>query len=277
MSDDADRSVAGDDDTWMLFDRTTDDGYPLVVLTRTGNPLVETSLHEAIITIVRCQADIPLVNDHGMPQHTDRLYPVEEAIARELDALDAGAMHIASVTGHGLRRIVFTHPSSLDFQPMLKHFSPEGYSLSASTAEDREDWITLVTPTEVERQLNGDIGVISNLEKNGDDGFASRKTDFWFYGATSALEKIVTDLGPWGYVVDHWLKDPEGVVLTTETPVDLETFREITPVLIATAERHGATYDGWETIVVRDASIAEPPTPPKPQSLLGRLFGAKKN
>ena len=38
MSEEIDQTVGGDHDTWILFNRETVDGYPLVVLARTGNP-----------------------------------------------------------------------------------------------------------------------------------------------------------------------------------------------------------------------------------------------
>lgn len=270
----ADQSVAGADDRWMLFERQTPEGYPLVVLARTGNPLVDEALRKAIITIVRCEADISLVNDRGMPMQTDRLYPVEEVLARKLDAFDVGAFHVASVTGDGLRRIVFAHASPLEFNPILTVFDIDGYVLSAANVDDRAAWIALVSPTDIDRQLDGDRGVILNLEENGDDGLAPRKTDFWFYGERDALENVAADLGPWGYSVDRWLSDPAGVVLTTEMPVDFGTFSEVTPVLIATADRHGVTYDGWETFVVGHTQ-SHPEPKAERQSCLAKLFGGK--
>jgi hypothetical protein len=273
-----DHSVAGDNDSWMLLERVSQGGRALVVLRRTGNPVVEQALDDDLLTIIHCTADATLVNDTGMPQRSDSLYPVEEELARELGAFGVGAFHVASVTGEGARRILIAHASPVTFDPILRTFNVPGYSLHASGVEDRSALIDLVTPTAIEHQLNGDKSVITSLEQNGDDGHVSRKTDFWFYGATSQLEPLVTDLQPWSFLVDHWLDDPEGVVLTCETPVDLATFHELTPILVGMAERHGVTYDGWETLVVgADEPAADPLPQPKPQSMLSKLFGAKKN
>lgn len=278
MSEAPDQSVAGDDDTWVLFERLTQDSYPLVVLARTGNSLVDDALRNDHLSVVRCQADIDIVNDVGMPQQTDRIYPIEDKLARELNAFGVGALHVASVTGDGERRMIYTHATPLDFDPILQLLQAEGYALSAWIPTERDSIIELITPSDTERQLNGDMSVISNLEKNGDDGITPRKTDFWFYGERASLERVVTELEPWGYSVDHWLDDPEGVVLTTKTAVDFGTFREVTPVLVAAAERQGVTYDGWETFVVRvDLTEPEPPAKPQTKSLLSKLFGAKKN
>jgi hypothetical protein len=260
----------------MLLDRLTEDRYPLVVLTRTGNAIAEKALRRDIITIICCEADVDLVSDQGMPQYTDRLYPVEEGIAEQLQELAVGAYHIASITGDGLRRIVLAHPVPIEFEPILGRFNPDGYSLSATNLDNREKLIDLVTPTQMERQLDGDRRVISNLERNGDDGVTPRRTDFWFYGERGRLTQLVEELAPWGYAIDRWLQDPEGVVVFSETPVDYETFREVTPVLVGAAERHGVEYDGWETFVARpDVPQPEPSPASESRSLLSRLFGAK--
>ena len=277
MSSGPDLSVQGDNDAWLLLERTTDDGYPLVVLTRTGNTRVEAAINDAYLTVIECQPQSALINERGMPQHTDRIYTVEDELARELEATQAEALHVASVTGDGLRRMFYTHVQPLDFDGILRLFEVDGYSLRAIKCDDRGALRALITPTEVDRQMNGDQSVISKLEKNGDDGSVARKTDFWFYGEAAALAKVAEDLGPWGYAVDHWLDDPEGVVLTSEIPANLDAFREITPILIATAERHGVTYDGWETFVVRSETAEQEIAKPASRSLLHKLFGAREN
>jgi hypothetical protein len=278
MNEAAGRSVGGDTDTWMLFERSTEEGYPLIVLARTGNSLNETAWDSGIATVVHCVAESDLINDRGMPQHTDHIYPVEEGLARELTAFDVDALHVASVTGDGERKVVYVHRLPLNFDPIVNQFSVEGYRLQTGAVADKSSLRALVTPSALDHQLNGDLGVISNIEKNGDDGLTPRKTDFWFYGDIAALESLVTELGPWGFTVDHWLAEPEGVVLTCNSKVDYETFKEMTPILLAVAERHDVTYDGWETFIINpESAAAAPPEQPKPQSLLSRLFGARKN
>jgi len=272
-----DQSVAGDNDRWMLFERLTSDGYPLIVLARTGNALVESRLRDGNVTVVRCRAEASIVNENGLPRHTDRIYPVEDILAVKLHASNVGAFHAASVSGDGERRMVYAHADPLNFAPILEGLAVEDYSLSAAAPADRAEIIDLITPTAIDVQLSGDRDVISNLEKHGDDCSVSRKTDFWFYGAKDGLQGLAADLEPWGYSIDHWLDDNDGVVLTSDTPVEFGVFREITPVLVGTAEKHGVTYDGWETFVVGKAkSEAEPPRP-QSKSLLSKLFGAKKN
>ena len=275
MSGATDHSVAGDGASWMLFERATERDYPLVVLARHGNPVLEGALDDAFVTVVTCEADLALVNDLGMPQQTDRIYPLEDFLARELTAFDVGAMHAASITGDGERRMVYTHTAPVDFAPLLEAFPVPGYTLRAAAPADRAALVALITPTALDHQLSGDMGVISSLAENGDDGSQPRKTEFWLYGDRSALDAASHELSAHGFAFSHETENGEGVVLAADITPDFMTFRRLTPVLLEVASRHGVTYDGWETFVWRP----DPPEPePRPQSgsLLGRLFGGKK-
>ena len=280
MSSEVDKSVAGEDDTWMLFERTTADGYPLVVLSRIDNPLIVDLLASGKITLVRCEADVSMVTDWGMPQATDRLEDVIDKLVRELTLLGLGAFHIGNITGDGRRDIVFAHAEPIDFGPLLKLVTAEGYSLSAVSAADRSQVAGLLTPSDIDRQLNGDLGVISNLNKNGDDGLTPRKTEFWFFGEQAHLQNLTEELAARGYAVERWQTGLVQVILSKIMPVDFGTFRDVTPMLVETAKKHGVQYDGWETEVInpaRASSSGSPEPTGKPRSFLNKLFGAKKN
>jgi hypothetical protein len=272
-----DLSVAGEADRWMTFMRHTEDGYPLSIFVRMNNPRVQALAKSGIITGLRFDLAVELVRDNGLPADIAALQNLEERFLKELQLLEVGALHLASVTGDGGRSMYFVHDLEIDFQPLVDHYKVPDVQISASIISNRLGLLELVSPTAVEQQLNGDIGVISNLEKNGDDGTAARRTDFWFYGQRTHLEALAKELAPWGYVIDRWLDEPEGAVLFTETSVDFGTFQEVTPVLVGAAEKHGVTYDGWETFVVRPDAPEPTAEKSKPKSLLSKLFGAKKN
>lgn len=280
MSSEVDKSVAGENDTWMLFERATADGYPLVILSRADNPLIADLLENGKITLVRCQADVSMVTEWGMPQATDRLDGVIDKLVLELKLLELGAFHIGNITGDGRRDIVFVHAEPIDFGPLLKLVKAEGYSLSAVPAADRRQVGGLLAPSDIDRQLNGDLGVISNLEKNGDNGLTPRKTEFWFFGEEVKLRNLIEELAAHGYAVERWQTGPVQVILSKIMPVDFGTFRDVTPMLVETAKKYGVQYDGWETEVInpaRAASSGSPEPTGKPRSFLNKLFGAKKN
>ena len=243
---------------WMVYERVASDGKPLVVLVRTGSPEVQTLLHHGRATVVICRTDPANVNEQGMPQGTERLYSIEDKFDEAPALLAAGAIRVASVTGQGQRRMFFVHRDPLDFSPVLKATEVRGFACDAAEVDDRQALIRLVTPTHLESQLNGDLDVIASLQKSGDDGQASRKTDFWFYGQRGPLGSLAASLKAQGFSVDHWVNDPTGVVLSRKMSVDLAAFQALTPVIVRAAEQSGVDYDGWETLVVSHTS-----TPPE--------------
>jgi hypothetical protein len=275
-----DLSVAGEADRWMTFWRQSEEGCPLSIFVRMNNLRVQSLANGGLVTGLRFDLAVEKVRDDGMPADVGDLQDLEEQFLKELQLLDVGALHLASVTGEGGRSAYLVHEFEIDFEPLVGILKAPDVQISASIVSDQNGLMDLISPTAVEQQLNGDVGVISNLESNGDDGTVARRTDFWFYGERAQLEALVAELSPWGYSVDRWLNDSDGVVLFTETPVDFGTFSEVTPVLVGAAEKHGVNYDGWETFVVRPgAAETHPPESEsaKPKSLLSRLFGAKKN
>lgn len=250
----AEADNTGTGEAWVVYERTGVNGLPLVVLARTGNAEGEMLLREGLVTAVSCRADADNMNENGMPQGTDRLYALEDRLAGERALVDAGGVHVASVTGDGQRRTFYAHRAPIDLNAIVRGMSVPGFSCDASTVADRQSLIALITPTALERQLNGDQSIIAVLQQKGDDGHVPRKTDFWFYGDKQGIASLAAYLKPKGFTVDHALKDPAGVVLSRNMAIDLAEFRSITPSLVEAADRAGVEYDGWETRVVRPAS-----------------------
>ncbi|WP_112308717.1 ribonuclease E inhibitor RraB [Pseudogemmobacter bohemicus] len=238
-------------DHWMTYDRATGDGQPLVVLTRTGNARAGALLENGQASVVICEADPQTVGERGMPIGTARLYALEDIFAGDPGFLATGALHIASVTGQGQRRIYLVHPGALELTPWLAGFQVQGFTCQATPVEDRPALIALITPTRVEAQLNGDQSVMASLQKHGDDGSATRNTDFWFYGERLALDLVAAGLAPHGFTVNDWTSDPPGVILSRDMPVTWPEFQWLTPILVGVEERTGTEYSGWETMVVR--------------------------
>ena len=272
-------SAAGEDDTWMVYDRPSAEGSPRVVRTRTGNEDLLSFARGNVVSAVRFVADQSEINDHRMPVNTAPLYELEDRLIAHFAEMHGGAYQLATVTGEGQRVLYFAGERCLQMSDTGMGAQADGFSVHVGPVEDVEVFWALVTPNSVEQQLNGDQGVIANLKKNGDDGTTPRKTDFWFYGSKDQLQRLIEDLPAVGLALDHWLDDGTGVVATRITSVDFKTFRGLTPLLVKCAERNQVTYDGWETLVVKGdaaAGMRAPSSPAQPgKSLFKRLFGQK--
>jgi hypothetical protein len=272
-------SVGGEDDRWVVYDRPSAEGFPLVVRTRTGNEDLLSFARSNVISAVRFVAGPGEINDYRMPANMGPLYDLEDQLIAHFAENHSGTYQLATVTGEGQRVLYFADERSLLISDTGMGAQAGGYSVHVDRVEDVEAFWALVTLSAVERQVNGDQNVIANLKKNGDDGTTPRKTDFWFYGPKDQLQRLIEDLPTVGLALDHWLDDETGVVATRITAVDIKTFRGLTPLLVQCAERNQVTYDGWETLVLKggaEAGIRAPASPAQPsKSLFKRLFGQK--
>lgn len=239
---------------WDVYSRTDASSRPIVVVALRRSAAAEALLQNGLVTIVRCIADPSLVNEQGMPQGSARLYALEDQLDREPRLVAANGIRLASVTGQGARQMVFAHRSPTDLTTVLSAFSVDGYTCHASAEPDRAALIALITPTNLERQLNADADVVAELQKQGDDGHVPRNTDFWFYGRPSALEALADSLKASGFSVNHWLEHRSGIVLTRSMTVNIGSFQAVTPAIVAAAQQSGVEYDGWETEVLTTGS-----------------------
>jgi len=268
-----DPSVAGDDDHWMLLERFSSSDLPLVVRSRINPVAAEFAEANRVVAVI-FDLRPEHVRDDGLPTCLDDLHKLEDRIVEAIDECGLNAFHTASVTGDGRRVQYFAIDPALDLAATIGEISSPLGELSVYSELDFATYLEFVSPTPLDRQFNGDRSVISNLEKQGDDGAVARKIDFWFYGNRSALMPLVDQLKHSGFALDHWLDEPAGVVLTIDAPANMSSFGEITPLLVQTAGEFGVEYDGWETLVLTD--IAPQPELASKPSLFGRLFGQRK-
>jgi hypothetical protein len=269
-----DLSVEGDDDRWMVLERNSAEGLPLIARSRI-NPVVSEFADQNQLSAVIFDVRAHLVCDNGMPRCMDELYELEDAIILHLTSCDVAVYHTASVTGDGQRVLYFAHGEGLDFSPVIAATSHEVALMNLHADIDFAGYRALVTPSALDHTTDGDRRMIAQLQESGDDGSAPRKVDFWFHGGGEGLDKLARVLSGMGFAIDHWIEEPAGVVMSVEVPADQTSFRELTPLLIAAAADCGVEYEGWETFVVTGNPEAHTPRPGG--TLLDGLFGQRKH
>lgn len=249
----ADQAFSIPEDRWIVFQRLATDRMPLVVSARTGNATVQNLIMNGLMTVVDCQATLANVNNQGMPGELESMYALEDRLFAQPVFLAANAVHVASVTGQGQRRTVIVHSEPLDLTQLLEQAQVPGFSCNASQSENRPGLVELITPTILEIEINRDLDVIDWLQGNGDDGITPRKTNFRFFAERQALDVLIEGLAPYGFFVDGWETEPNGVVLSRIMPVSWSEFRELTPIIVAAAEHSGVAYDGWQTVIISNS------------------------
>jgi hypothetical protein len=271
----SDMSASGDEDRWILLQRNSADNYLLIVRSRLNSEISDFAETHRVSAVI-CDVHPEFVRDDGMTTCLDELHKLEDDIVAALGETGKVAYHTASVTGDGRRVIYIASEPSLLLETALSAVRSDHVNISIFTDFEFDVYRDFITPTNLDIQLDGDRGVIANLEKNGDECVVPRKTDFWFYGARSGLENLVSELARSSYVVDRWLDNPVGVVLAREMPVDFESFTEVTPELVRLAAAHNVTYDGWETFVIRPDEVRPTGDSSHSKSWLKNLFGRKQ-
>ncbi len=273
-----DISTSGDEDQWMLLERQSLEGLPMLVRSRTGNPAIASFEDKNQVSAIILDIRPEHVRDDGFPRNLDDIHELEDRIINELDALHAVCIHTASVTGDARRTMYIAHEKSDELEEIIKSLSVDFGELQIASDLEIDVYREFVMPTVLDKQLDGDRGVIAALEGHGDIGTVVRKIDFWFYGERIALDSLIADLSDIGLQLDHWIDEPVGIVATAEIPANTAHFRQLTPLLIELSTKHDVNYDGWETFIVKvDDDTVSAPEPEKPKSLFKKLFGQKKN
>lgn len=272
---DADMTVAGDNDKWMLLERASAENLPIVVRTRL-NPAIERISESSDVVAVICDVQPNHVQDNGMPSCMTELYELEDRVVALVSGRHLNVYHTASATGDARRVIYFVVESGLDLEPAVSGVSSDVAIVSVHNGIDYEIYREFTRPSSLDRQIDGDRRVIDLLEEHGDQLHIAREVEFFFYGPRHALESLLKEAENQGFVLGSWLDESGGLLLHRVMPAEASEFWNLTPNLLELCDRLGVTYDGWGSPM----AAVEPPEvelePPK-SSLLARLFGSKKN
>lgn len=259
----------------MLLQRVSESGQPIVVRTRINPDIYEFARSNRISALI-CDVEPKLVSEQGMPLCMDALYDLEDRLVGLIKESPKRAYHTASATGDGRRTIYIAHSADLDIGDVAGSAPCDVATIWATDDFAVETYEEFISPTPLDVQIDGDHSVISSLQKQGDDGVAPRKIDFWFYGDRPSLEDLASRLSDEGMFIDHWLDgDRVGLVMSKTAPASHDHFSALTPAILEASQATGVEYDGWETLVLADLSAE--PSPSQPTSLLRRLFGKGKD
>ena len=271
MNETADMSVAGQDDRWMVLERQTGGGHPIIVRTRVNSDVHEFARGNHITTVF-CDVAPELVNQDHMPVCMGELYDFEDRLVGLVAESGKRAHHTASATGAGVRAIYFTHAADVEIAALAASVPFDVGQVRADDGMTFEIYDGLVWPTILDARLDNDRRVLSSLESHGDVGDIPRKIDFFFYGERPALEDVAVRLAGTGMVIDHWTNDEgTGLAMAMVAPATFAHFSALTPAILHALQSASVDYDGWGCPVIA-TPIAEPDPRPAP-GFMKRLFG----
>jgi hypothetical protein len=100
--------ISNSDDSaeWAVFQHQTQDGRPVIVRSRVGEPSVREFAEANFMIRARCVVPRDQVDDNGMPASTASMDQWEEKLLAELGA-NTRTQEVAVVTGVGVRDLFF--------------------------------------------------------------------------------------------------------------------------------------------------------------------------
>ena len=169
------------------------------------------------------------------------------------------SIYVGRVTVDGHRHFyIYTSDSEAEWSSRLDALvQSRGYPLALvlKADESHEGYWQELFPTEDDWQVIKDLRVIEALEKEGDDGTASRCIDHWaFFPSQSAAEEFSDWAREHGYgSVTTDIEDDGrfGVRFSHEGTVRLPDITSHSIALRRRASELGGDYDGWETPVCK--------------------------
>jgi hypothetical protein len=92
---------------WSVFPHQTQDGRPIIVRSRLGEPSVRRFAEDNFMVRARCALPRDQVNENGMPVSTGSMDEWEDKCVAELEGMGSQTHLIAVVTGAGVRDLFF--------------------------------------------------------------------------------------------------------------------------------------------------------------------------
>ena len=202
--------------------------------------------------------------ENGLPTEleSDRLIALDDAI--EAAVTSGGGVYLGRVTNKGVRWVMTLAPSETnDLEVELKRLATEaGYEMKIIIEPDPKKliyWEDLY-PTEDDRRVMGDMGVLRALEDKGDIASKKRPIDHWTYFDREAAAR---DFARWlekkRYTdvrvekqKDGFFSKPRWCVRSVHLgAMLLNDISHHTLAHARQAKKLGGKYDGWETPVMK--------------------------
>jgi hypothetical protein len=199
----------------------------------------------------------PRLDGLSSDEEFQQLTAVEDSL-RELVG-QYGAIYVGRITVDGHRYFhIFTADSEAAWSARLRAFAEcQNYEIRFLLERDekRDGYWKDLYPSEDSWQVIEDMRVLEALERNGDDGTASRRIDHWaFFPTQDAAEEYMRGTQEKGYVLDSRYTTEDGkfsVCFSHEGTVRLSDITSHTIALRRKASQLGGDYDEWETPVCK--------------------------
>jgi regulator of RNase E activity RraB len=227
-----------------------------VVFTRRGNPdeIISIDLNFSQLNHLGYENFFSLhfaftpemLNEHGMPlpRMADLYYGIEDHLERNVPSV----IKVASQVTPGVRRVWFA--ANTDILPTAKAELDRVKALAVTAASGSQSAVGNLLPTDIEMQKIQNYKILDSIGQHGDDGKTVREIRHWMYCEDNVhSNKLETAIKKLGYSIQE--SADERIVFSKECSLILNELNSETEQLNELADKFGASYDGWETPVVK--------------------------
>ncbi len=196
---------------------------------------------------------MPQVHGNGLPvgEVLPRLAEVEETLLKRLSKRGVVCRFVGRMTYGGMRELVFQVEDEAPFRASVEQLAQQVDDFKVELREG-EGWRFFdekVSPAPVYWQQISDRRVIDELLKAGTDPEALHVLDHTLVGEPETLEKIRRQLEGDGF--EKTGGEGEVLVMSRESPLDLDAIFGLTSRLYGYCEQMGVEYDGWGAAVIK--------------------------
>lgn len=213
-------------------------------------------------TLIRIMIGCRDNRENGMPSSAefDVLYALEDQVL-EFVKRETNWVHVGVATDHRGRELAFYAAEEPGVGPGSFAFIPaERRSESFFSVDEDPDWsyyndFLFPKPPVLRRMI--DNRVLRAIAEDGDDPTISRRVDHWVhFEGFAARDAFAEWVRTQGYTIEQIINPSEdresiAVQFWSDSETAEETIHTMISRLVDAAEKHGGTYDGWETHVVR--------------------------
>ena len=216
-----------------------------------------------VMSYVRVAMRNPRHDGLSSSEEFDALKSMEDQLGDRLTS-GGSAVYVGRNTSNGCRDFYFYCAQDLDWGARVAEsmglFS--GYTYESGSRPD-PDWHTyfdFLFPGDREMQSIWNRRVCNSMQRHGDELTQAREIDHWAYFPNQdSRARFLQATVALGYMLRE-VQDPQdgggqfgAQVYRTDVPC-LDTIDEVTWPLFDAAKEAGGKYDGWETVVIKQAS-----------------------
>ncbi len=240
-------------DNWDFYALRVDDA-PASIFVDLGIEADAPLSSHPCMAYVRLHMRQPRVDGLSSQEEFDTLVEIENAL--ETGLCSSEVAYVGRNTSGGCRDFYFYVVSDDDWatkvRVVLAPFSHYRHETGSRADPAWSAYLNFLLPGKVDRQRIENRRVCEALERLGDPLQVAREIDHWcWFPSPKAAEAFVADVTTDGFQLrDSVVHSTRALrfgaqVWRVDTP-DYGAIDDVTLPLMATAERHGGDYDGWE-------------------------------